>query len=321
MRRTSRAASARSASLITAKSRSRRTSTSLQAAGTGAVSAGGGRPWSPGAGGTPTRGTTSVAASGSSTASGFLSSAVPNVASKAAMKRSRSERWLQSAARRAKKDSSRFDASTAASARCAVTRSPTPTRAPPARIDATSRASLSVTKLDIRQHPRRCDAVDVLPHLEGHAQRSLEIGTLECDERPRPVDRLAHARQLVELLAAQPLYRGADALRYRLGHARDARPHDLGLPLARGVVDPVVEAATLEGVVQLARAVGGQDHERPRAGHHRAELGDRDLEVRQELEQEGLELVVGAIDLVDQQHYRAVVLERLEQRAAQQELS
>ena len=50
-----------------------------------------------------------------------------------------------------------------------------------------------------------------------------------------------------------------------------------------------------------------------------AELRDRDLEVRQELEQERLELVVGAVDLVDEQDDGSVVLERLEQRAAQQE--
>jgi hypothetical protein len=50
-----------------------------------------------------------------------------------------------------------------------------------------------------------------------------------------------------------------------------------------------------------------------------AELRDRDLEVRQQLEQERLELVVGAVDLVDEQDDRAVVLERLQQRPAQQE--
>ena len=58
---------------------------------------------------------------------------------------------------------------------------------------------------------------------------------------------------------------------------------------------------------------------RPRRGD-RPELGDRDREVRQELEQERLELVVGAVDLVDQQHdRRSSRLERLEQRPAQQE--
>ena len=53
----------------------------------------------------------------------------------------------------------------------------------------------------------------------------------------------------------------------------------------------------------------------------RAELRDRDREVGEELEQERLELVVGAVDLVDQQHRRAVVLERLQQRPPQQELA
>src|SRR3954463_9235732 len=53
----------------------------------------------------------------------------------------------------------------------------------------------------------------------------------------------------------------------------------------------------------------------------RAELRDRDLEVRQELEQERLELVVGAVDLVDQQHHRPLLLERVEQRALEQELA
>jgi hypothetical protein len=82
----------------------------------------------------------------------------------------------------------------------------------------------------------------------------------------------------------------------------------------------VVQAAPLERIVQLARAVGGQHDERAlRCGDRLAELGDRDLEVAEQLEQEGLELVVGAVDLVDEQHHRAVVLERLEQRPAQQE--
>ena len=51
------------------------------------------------------------------------------------------------------------------------------------------------------------------------------------------------------------------------------------------------------------------------------ELGDRDREVGQELEQEGLELVVGAVHLVDQQHDLPVGLERLQQRPPEQELA
>jgi hypothetical protein len=89
---------------------------------------------------------------------------------------------------------------------------------------------------------------------------------------------------------------------------------------ASGIVDPVVEAAALHGVVDLARAVGRDDHDRRRLRLHRAELGDRDLEVGQHLQQEGLEGLVGAVELVDQQHRRRrLALERLQQRALDQE--
>ena len=84
--------------------------------------------------------------------------------------------------------------------------------------------------------------------------------------------------------------------------------------------DPVEQAAALERVVQLARAVRGQDHARPALRRDRAHLGDRDLEVREHLEQERLELLVGAVDLVDQQHDRLDTLDRLEQRPPDQEL-
>ena len=54
----------------------------------------------------------------------------------------------------------------------------------------------------------------------------------------------------------------------------------------------------------------------------RADLGDRDLEVGQDLEQVGLELLVGPVDLVDEQDRRDAVrrLERLEQRPADEEI-
>ena len=53
----------------------------------------------------------------------------------------------------------------------------------------------------------------------------------------------------------------------------------------------------------------------------RAELGDRHLEVGQHFEQVGLERLVGAVELVDQQDRRALGmrLQRLEQRTADQE--
>ena len=57
---------------------------------------------------------------------------------------------------------------------------------------------------------------------------------------------------------------------------------------------------------------------RDRGRRDRAELGDRDLEVGQQLQQEGLELLVGAVDLVDQQHRRLVAADRGQQRPLEQ---
>ncbi len=63
----------------------------------------------------------------------------------------------------------------------------------------------------------------------------------------------------------------------------------------------MVDAPPLQGVVQFAGAVGGQHHRRRRLGADGPELGHGHLEVRQHLEQEGLELVVSPVDLIDQQ--------------------
>ena len=55
-------------------------------------------------------------------------------------------------------------------------------------------------------------------------------------------------------------------------------------------------------------------------GPHRADLGDRDRVVGEELEQERLEFVVGAVDLVDEEHARLRLAERSQQRPLDQEI-
>ena len=72
--------------------------------------------------------------------------------------------------------------------------------------------------------------------------------------------------------------------------------------------------------MHLPRAVGGDDHHRRGRRLDGADLRDGDLEIGQDLQQEGLERLVGAIQLVDQQHRRrAVRSTRLQQRAFLQE--
>ena len=136
----------------------------------------------------------------------------------------------------------------------------------------------------------------------------------------RPVDRLGDAGRLREVEAAQLAHERRRLGGEPLGDARDPDLDDLDLAVDRRMADPVEEGAALERVVQLARPVGGEDHGRLAARADRAELGDRDLEVREHLEQERLELLVGAVDLVDQQHDGLVGVDRLEQRPPDQEL-
>ena len=88
---------------------------------------------------------------------------------------------------------------------------------------------------------------------------------------------------------------------------RRPQPHDGDLAVEVGVLDPVVEAAALQGVVDVAGAVRRDDHDRGHLGPERPELGDRDRVVGEDLEQERLELVVGPVDLVDEQHRRRPV--------------
>ena len=83
----------------------------------------------------------------------------------------------------------------------------------------------------------------------------------------------------------------------------------------------MIEAAALDRVVDLARAVRRDDDDRRRGRLDRPELGNRDLVLGQHLEQVRLERLVGAVELVDEQHRRNAVVrrERLEQRTLQQE--
>src|SRR6266850_2295288 len=163
------------------------------------------------------------------------------------------------------------------------------------------------------------DALEVVAVLEEHAERvvhrlRIERDAVERHQAVRPVDGLGHARQLEQLGLAQALDEGHHLLRQRGGGLRRFAVQDLELALRVRIVDPVVEAAPLHRVVDLAGAVRGDDDDRRLLRLQRAELGNRDLPVREHLEQIGLERLVGAVELVDQQH-RRITFERARQWA------
>src|SRR5205809_5487064 len=160
-----------------------------------------------------------------------------------------------------------------------------------ARAKATSRVTSSGTEeLSVR-------AAEILDVLHRPAQRvagALPVDSVGAEDRetPRPVDRLGDARRLGQVERPQARHGLGDRARERLRDLRRPQPDDRDLTLERRKVDPVVEAAPLQRVVELAGAVRRDDDERGVAGGDRADLGNRNREVREDLEQERLELVV-----------------------------
>jgi hypothetical protein len=107
---------------------------------------------------------------------------------------------------------------------------------------------------------------------------------------------------------------GHDLVGQTLGDARHLEENDGPLLLAIREVDVEVQAATLQGVGHLTGVVAGEHDQRDVLGLQGAELRHAHLEVREHFQQEGLELGVGFVDLVDQEHRRARRRDRLQER-------
>src|SRR3982751_135 len=143
---------------------------------------------------------------------------------------------------------------------------------------------------------------------------------MQRDECRGPVEGLRHARHLRQLHPTELLNEPSDLLREACFDGRYSRFDDAKLLLERRIVDPEVETASSKRFRQLARAVGGQHHHWLVRRPDRADLRNRHLEVRENLEEEGLEFLVAPIDLVDEQDRRfACVGDRLEQWTLEQE--
>src|ERR687894_2634838 len=231
--------------------------------------------------------------------------------------------------------SSRREASSSSRARVNSTSLSVPTRIPaPRRIRPKATAASSIGGASATPHPgdeggepRVGGPLLVLAVLEDGADgcpddRLVELLRPQGHERLRPVDGLGDAGGLVEVHRAELLDGGGDLAGEPLLGLGHAQAHDLDLPLEARVLDVEVEAAALEGVVHRAGAVRGEDGDGRPVGLYGADLGNGDGEVREDLEQESLELVVGAVHLVYEQNrrLRPPVLEGLQERTADEEL-
>ena len=141
----------------------------------------------------------------------------------------------------------------------------------------------------------------------------------EHRQRPGPVHGLRDAGRLAQVEPAQPADDLDEVLGGRVGQAGLLAPQDLELALGARIVEKQVQAAALERGGQVAGVVRGEDDARRVAGHERADLRHRYLILGEHLEQDRLQGLVRAVDLVDQQHHGIGRADGFEQRARGEE--
>src|SRR5438128_11181186 len=163
-------------------------------------------------------------------------------------------------------------------------------------------------------------ALDVFPVLENTSQRIVnrffaQFMSIHGDQSGRPIQRLGNAGTLVEIHKSQALDQTADLLDEKSLDFGDLRSNDRILFFETRVINPVIEAAPFQRVMDLSRAIRGQDHVGRFLGADRSELGYGDLKVGENLEQKRFKLHVRPVNFVDEQNrwYFAIALNGFEQ--------
>src|SRR3569833_317775 len=141
-----------------------------------------------------------------------------------------------------------------------------------------------------------------------------ELGGLQQHQYARPVDGLADRGLLLQIERADVVNEADQLPAQGLRDAGQPALDDALLQLLLGEADMQMQAAALQGVAEIALAVGGQDHGRWLGGRDAAELGNRYLEVGEDFEQQRLELGIRFVDLIDQEHAALRLEQRLQQR-------
>src|SRR5690606_37027066 len=129
----------------------------------------------------------------------------------------------------------------------------------------------------------------------------IERHLVQLVERVGPVYRLGDAGGLEQLDLPKLLDEGHDLGGKPLAGLRNLAPYDLKFTLRVRIIHPMIEAPPLQRVMDLARAVGGDDHDGWLLGFDGAKFRHRDLEIGQDFEQKCLKCLVGAVKLVDKE--------------------
>src|SRR5512133_167674 len=136
-------------------------------------------------------------------------------------------------------------------------------------------------------------------------RRGIHGAYAEQLERSNPIDGLGDAGTFLQVQPTQPFDYPCGLLGKCSRAAWHAPPHDLSRPRRRWVLDPMEKASALERVMQFTRPVRRQHYDRSVRGTHSTELRNGHRALAEQLQQEGLEVVVGAIDFVDKEDRRS----------------
>ncbi len=159
-------------------------------------------------------------------------------------------------------------------------------------------------------------------YTEGRIEnRLVDVGGIQHDQSPRPVQRLGDARVFLEVHVPQPLYQFYCLPSDLRRQVRHLQPDDIELGFQARIIQEQVKAAPLERLAQLPRIVRGQHHQRHVLGTQGAQLWHTDLKIAQHFQQEGLELRIGTVDLIDQQYHRLIGTNGTQQGAGQEDRS
>ena len=115
-----------------------------------------------------------------------------------------------------------------------------------------------------------------------------------------PVERLGDTRGLVHAHVPEVGRGRCDLAGERRRHLGRLRLDDGDLAFEVGMLDPVIQRPALQRVVHVTGAVRCDHHERRSLGLEGPKLRNGHRVFAQRFEKKGLELVVGAVDLVDQ---------------------
>src|SRR5438309_3 len=151
-------------------------------------------------------------------------------------------------------------------------------RANAPRRGSRSTPSLGTLRLVDQRPDLLPNALQVFLVLESRAHRRVDevrvdVRGAQCGQGTRPVERLRDSRHLVQVHSPQSLHERRHFAGQPIRRLRGPSTHDLDLFVEVRIVDPVIEAAALERVVNLACAVGRDHDERHLACLDRGRLG------------------------------------------------